>query len=112
MPWSVMLTVLKESSIEVGTTLGAAWQLPEAVQETILLHQDHAYHLGTSPLKGAPITCLAIHLAEYLYDPSIMQEGMLRALPVVQALQLTENDMKGLLEMQDTIRASVETMLF
>ncbi len=112
LPWSVMLTVLKESSIEVGTTLAAVWQLPGAVQETILLHQDHAYHLGTSPLKGAPITCLAIHLAEYLYDPSIIEEGTLRALPVVQALQVTENEMNALLEMQDSIRTSVETMLF
>ncbi len=112
LPWSVMLTVLKESYIEVGTTLAHAWQLPEVVQETILLHQDHAYHLGTSPMKGTPITCLAIHLAEVLYDPSIMDEDALLALPVIQALQLSENDMRTLLEMQDTISASVETMLF
>lgn len=111
LPWSVMLTVLKESYIEVGTTLAAAWQLPDAVQEVILLHQDHAYHLGTSPMKGAPITCLAIHLADVLYDPSIMEEDALRALPVVQSFQMSENDMTTLLEMQDTIRASVETML-
>ena len=60
----------------------------------------------------APLTCLAIHLAEYLYDPSIIEESTLRALPVVQALQVTENEMNALLEMQDTIRTSVETMLF
>jgi len=106
-----MLKVLKESYIEVGTTLAAAWQLPRAVQETILLHRDHDYHLGTSPMKGPPITFLAIHLAEYLYDPSIIKEGTLRSLPVVQALQVSENDMNALLEMQDTIRASVKTML-
>jgi len=50
-------------------------------------------------------------LAEYLYDPSISKEGTLRALPVVQALQVSENNMNALLEMQDTIRASVKTML-
>ena len=111
LPWSVMLTVLKESYIAVGTTLAVAWQLPQAVQEAILLHRDHDYHLGTSPMKGAPITCLAIHLAEYLYDPSISKEGTLRALPVVQALQVSENNMNALLEMQDTIRASVKTMV-
>lgn len=111
LPWSVMLQVLKESSIEVGTTLAAAWQLPEPVQEVILLHQDHAYHLGTSPMKGTPIICLAIHLVEVLYDPATMEEAAIRGLPVVQALQMSDHDMNGLLEMQDTIRASVETML-
>ena len=111
LPWAVMLQVIKESYVEVGITLATAWQLPKAVHEAILLHQDHAFHLGTSPMKGAPITCLAIHLAEGLHDPSTMDQKTIQAMPVVQALELSETEMEALWEMQGTIRGSVETML-
>jgi len=112
LPWSAMVQLMQESYIEVGRQLGDAWDFPVPVKEAMNLHEDHTYHLATSPTKGAPITCLAIHLAGFLYDPTTMEEEVLRALPVVQALQVSENNMNTLLEMQDTIRASVETMLF
>lgn len=111
LPWTVMMTLIKESYIEVGRQLGDAWDFPAPVKEAINLHEDHAYHLATSPTKGAPITCLATHLTRFLYDSTTMEEEVLRALPVVQTLQVSENTMNTLLEMQDTIRASVETML-
>ena len=112
LPWSAMVQLMQESYIEVGRQLGDAWDFPVPVKEAMNLHEDHTYHLATSPTKGAPITCLAMHLAGFLYDPTTMEEEVLRALPVVQSLQVSENDMNTLLEMQDTIRASVETMLF
>ncbi len=111
LPWTTMRTLMKESYVEVGGQLGEAWDLPAPVKEAIILHEDNSYHLATCPTKGAPITCLAIHLAGFLYDPTTMEEEVLRPLPVVQALQVSENNMNILLEMQDTIRANVETML-
>ena len=111
LPWQVMVTIMKESYIEVGMQLGEAWQLPAPVKESIVLHQDHAYHLATSPTKGAPITCLGNHLAAYLFDESSIEEEALRALPVVKDLNLQSEDMEALLGMQDQVRASVETML-
>lgn len=112
LPWTTMMTLMKESYIEVGRQLGQAWDFPAPVQEAINLHEDHAYHLTTSPTKGAVITCLAKHLASHFLDPEANHEDTIRALSVVQDLGLPEEDMNILLESQDTIRAQVETMLF
>ena len=111
LPWTVMMTLMKESYIEVGRHLGIAWNFPDPVKAAINLHEDHAYHLATSPTKGAVITCLAKHLATHFLDPEASQADAIRALPVVQDLGLLEEDMNILLESQDTIRAQLETML-
>ena len=111
LPWTVMMTLMKESYIEVGRHLGIAWDFPDPVKAAINLHEDHAYHLATSPTKGAVITCLAKHLATHFLDPEAIHADAIRALPVVQDLGLLEEDMNILLESQDTIRAQLETML-
>ena len=109
--WSVTETLMKEFHVQVGSKLGEVWQLPDPVKEAIALYQDHTYHRATSPTKGAIITCLANHLASYLLDPSSIQEEALRALPVVEDLNFYPDDMTALLDLQDTIRQSVECMI-
>ncbi len=111
LPWSAMLRIMQESYIEVGRQLGEAWNFPIPVKEAINLHEDHAYHLATSPTKGAVITCLALHLARHFQDPEGIPEETVRALPVVQALILSDEQMTTLLESRDTIQAQIENML-
>lgn len=111
LPWSAMVQLMQESYIEVGRQLGEAWDFPVPVKEAINLHEDHAYHLATSPTKGAVITCLARHLALHFYDQEGIPEETIRALPVVQALTLSDEQMTTLLESRDTIQAQVENML-
>lgn len=111
LPWSAMVTLMNESYIEVGRQLGEAWNYPFPVKEAINLHEDHSYHLVTSPTKGGVITCLAKHLASNFVDPEAIPEKALLALPVMQALRLTEAEMATMLKSQETIQAQVETML-
>ena len=110
-PWAIMEALIKESHVPVGAKLADAWQLPDPVKEAILLYQDHAYHMATSPTKGAIITCLADHMASYLLNPSVMEEDTLRALPVVHDLNFYPDDMTALLELQETVRSSVDCMV-
>lgn len=109
--WPLMVLIIKDAYIEVGRELAVAWDFPVPVKEAILFHQDHAYHKATTPMKYAAMTCLANHLTSFLFEPSSIEEEALLALPVAQHLQVSETDMKAFVEMQDTIRASVETML-
>ena len=111
LPWPVVEALMSESHVPVGAKLAEAWQLPEPVKEAIALYQNHTYHQATSPTKGAIITCLADHLASYLLDSSTIEEDALRALPVVQDLNFYPDDMNALLELQETIRASMECMI-
>ena len=111
LPWSAMVQLMQESYIEVGRQLGEAWDFPVPVKEAITLHEDHAYHLATSPTKGAVITCLARHLAMHFHDQEGIPAETIRALPVVQALTLSDEQMTTLLESRDTIQAQVENML-
>ena len=50
-------------------------------------------------------------MASFLLDPSSIEEKALRALPVVQDLNFYPEDMDALLELHDTIRASMECMI-
>lgn len=109
--WSLMERIIKDSYIEAGRQLSVTWALPVSVKEAILFHQDHTYRKAPSQMKHAAITCLAIHLTSFLFDPSSIEEEALSALPVAHDLQVSENDMKDFVAMQDNIRASVETML-
>ena len=98
LPWSAMVRLMQESYTEVGRQLGEAWGFPAPVKEAITLHEDHAYHLATSPTKSAIIICLAKHLASHFLDPKSMSEEAIRALPVVQVLILSDEQMTALLE--------------
>ena len=57
------------------------------------------------------MTCLADHMATYLLDPSSIEEDALRALPVIQDLNFYPEDVDALLEMQETVRSSMECMI-
>ncbi len=81
------------------------------MKEAITLHEDHAFHLATSPSKSAPLICLANHFAEHVLDPQVLSEEALRALPVVRALKVPDDVMDALLEDYGTIQAQVEGML-
>ena len=109
--WPVIETLMEQFHVQVGTKLAEVWQLPDPVREAIQLYQDHAYPQATSPTKGAMITCLADHLASHVLDPSTMEEEELRALPVVQDLNFYPEDMIALLELQDTIKSSMQCMV-
>ncbi len=110
-PWTTMLALFKDSSKEVGRQLAIAWEFPDPVKEAINLSQDHAFHLGTSPTKAAAISNLAHHLATHFIDPLAISDDMLRALPVIQELKITEQTIDALLKLHDTIQRQVETML-
>ena len=111
LPWAALTEVMKESYIEVGRQLAEAWGFPNTVKEAITLHEDHAFHLATSPSKSAPLICLANHFAEHVLDPQVLSEEALRALPVVRALKVPDDVMDALLEDYGTIQAQVEGML-
>ena len=102
-----MIKIMKESYIEVGRQLAEAWNFPEPVREAINLHEDHAYHLGTSPTKEAAITCLAISLISNLLNPESIHEGI----PLVNYLKLSEDTINDLLNIQNAIQAQVEALL-
>ena len=107
LPWPSMIKIMKESYIEVGRQLAEAWNFPEPVREAINLHEDHAYHLGTSPTKEAAITCLAISLISNLLNPESIHEGI----PLVNYLKLSEDTINDLLNIQNAIQAQVEALL-
>ena len=109
--WSAILTLMKESYIEVGRHLAEAWAFPESVKEAIALHEDHAYHLATSPERVAPITCLASKLASHLLDPEHPTHEAILAHPVGRHLQLTQEDIQAFLDLKNSIKAKVESML-
>ncbi len=109
--WAVIEQLMNECHVQVGKKLAESWKLPDPVQETILLYQDHTYAEATSPTKGAMITCMATHMASFHLDHSSIEEEALRALPVVQDLNFYPEDMDALMELQDTIRSSVECMI-
>ena len=111
LPWPLVEALMSGSHVPVGAKLAEVWQLPEPVKEAIVFYQDHTYHQAASPTKGAIITCLADHMASYLLDPSTIEEEALRALPVVQDLNFYPDDMNALLELQETLRASMECMI-
>lgn len=110
-PWTTMLALMKESYIEVGRQLGEAWAFPDAVKETIKLHEEHTIHLTTSPTKGAVITCLAKQLASHLLEPESITADALRTLPSLQALNLSQDSIDTLLDMQSFIQTQVRSML-
>ena len=109
--WAVIEQLMNEFHVQVGIKLAESWKLPEPVCETILLYQDHTYAQATSPTKGAIITCMAHHMASFNLDPTSIEEEVLRNLAVVQDLNFYPEDMDALLELQDTIHASVECMI-
>ena len=111
LPWTAVLAIIKDSHKEVGRELAEAWAFPAPVKEAIILYQDHAFHLGTSPTKAAPITNLAHHFATHFLDPEAISEDTLKSLPVIQALHLPEDVIDILLSLDDTIRQQVEVML-
>jgi putative nucleotidyltransferase with HDIG domain len=111
LPWAAIMTLMKESYVEVGRQLADAWGFPDSVKEAIKLHQDHAYHLANSLTKSAAITCLANHFASHCLDPETLSEQTLRALPVVQVLNVPDDVMDALLEIQNDIQVQVESML-
>ena len=111
LPWTAVLTIMKDSAKEVGRQLAEAWEFPTPVKEAITLYQDHAFHLGTSPTKAAPITNLAHHLATHFIDPEAISEDALKSVPVIQALHLPEDVMDIFLGLDDTICQQVEAML-
>ncbi len=111
LPWPAMLTLIKESYVEVGRQLAGAWGFPDSVKEAVNLHQDHSYHLAVSPTKSAPITCLASHFATHFLSPDTITEDALRNHPVVGALKVQEDVMDALLESYSVIQAQVDGML-
>lgn len=111
LPWTTLTEVMKKSYVEVGRHLAEAWGFPDTAKEAITLHEDHAYHLATSPSKSAPIICLANHFAEHVLDPQVISEEGLRALPVVRALNVQADVMDASLKDYGTIQAQVQGML-
>ena len=111
LPWAAITTLMKESAMEVGRQLADAWEFPDPVKEAISLHEDHSYHLATSPTKGAVITCLAKQLASHFLAPDPAHENVLRRLSVVESLKISEDQMSTLLESGESIQALVDTML-
>ena len=110
-PWSVMLTIMEQSYIEVGRKLGEAWSFPSSVKEAIILHQHFSYHLATHPSHGAAITCLAKHIATNHLDAVEMTEEELRALPVAAALQIPPDVMDEILGIKPVIQSHIESLL-
>ena len=109
--WTTVESLFEEFHITAGSKLAAVWQLPDPVQETIRYYQDNQYHQAISPTKGAMITCLAHHLASAMLEDSTQDEQSLLTLPVVQDLNFYPEDMTALLELRETVRASVECFL-
>ncbi len=107
----VIEQLMNECHVQVGSKLAKSWKFPDPVQEAILLYQDHTYAQATSPAKGTIITCLADRMASFHLDSTSIAEETLRALPVVRDLNFYPDDMGALLELQDSIRTSVDCML-
>ena len=109
--WAVLDPLIQEYHISAGTKLAEAWKLPDPVQEAIRLYPDETYSQGTSPTKGAIITCLADHLAFYCLGASSHEEETLRALPVIQDLNFYPDDVDALLDLREGIQESVKAFL-
>jgi len=111
LPWSGMSILLDQSYVEAGRQLALEWNFPASVKETITLHQHQSYHLATDPTKGSVIACFARNLATYYLDSVVVTKEMLRMLPVVQALEIPEGVMDGILEMKEGIQAQTDSLL-
>ncbi len=109
--WSMMLTLIEQSYIEVGRQMADQWNFPAPVKEAINLHQHYSYHLATDPSKGAALTCLARHMATYHLDSVAISDDMLRVLPVTTALQIPPDAMAGILETKSKIQSQIDALL-
>ncbi len=109
--WIMLEPIIQELHISAGAKLAEAWKLPESVQEAIRFYPDDRYHQATLPTKGAIITCLADHLANYVLGTSSLDDEALRALPVIHDLNFYPDDVDALLELREGIQQSVETFL-
>lgn len=109
--WTTVESLFEEFHVTAGSQLATAWHLPDPVQETIRYYQDDQYHQSTSPTKGAVITSLAHHLASVMLGDASHDETSLFTLPVVQDLNFYSEDMAALLELRETVKASVECFL-
>ena len=111
LPWSIILSIMDQSYVEVGRQLADEWNFPLAVKEAINLHQSHSYHLATSPTKGAPLTCLARELASAHLNSLPLTVETLRALPVVRALSIPDDLMDEMIQAKQVLQAQIDSLL-
>lgn len=111
LPWANLLTLIDQSYVEIGRQLADEWNFPVPVKEAIKFHQRPFYHLATSPTNGAAITCLARYLATAHLDSEAISIEALQALPVVLALKIPYEVLKGILEIKDVIQSQIDALL-
>ncbi len=109
--WSVVVSIVEQSYVEVGRQVANSWNFPCAVKEAITQHQTHSFQFATHPSRGAAITCLAGHVASSHLDAVPLSEESLRALPVTAVLNIPENFMDEMRKTKSIVHAQVEGLL-
>lgn len=111
LPWANLLTLIDQSYVEVGRQLADEWNFPVPVKDAIKFHQRPFYPVATSSTNGAAITSLARCLATAHLDSEPMSIEALQALPVVLALKIPDEVLKGILEIKDVIQSQIDALL-
>jgi HD-like signal output (HDOD) protein len=101
-------TILAAQTATAGAALATAWQLPEAVVAAI-------GHLNDPEAAGAHVEAVAVAacgaaLGRWMCDRSLLIAEVLE-LPAIGFLSLHREDVEKLLENQDDIRISMESMV-
>ena len=100
-------SLLQQLSPMAGVQLAAAWQLPESVQITID-HLGRFAEAGDDADQVAIAEC-GVALAQWMCTRTILIGDVLK-LPAIEHLNLYPEDVETVLEQQDSIKVSMDSM--
>ena len=99
--------ILDELHTTFGFELATRWKLPEQVGIAILNHHD--YSKAVAHAESAMLACLADMLSYHAMNAAgALDDAGIRALPVLEHLNLYPDDVDGLLQKKDQILALAE----
>lgn len=102
-----VMTVLEELHTPVGSELAKRWKLPEQVVVAIAHHHD--YTAAQAHAEAAMLSCFADVLSYHtIGGPDAPDAATIRALPVLEHLNLYPDDVDALLEKKDQVLALAE----
>ena len=103
-----MLAVADEFHPRVGSYLVQEWQLPARISETILHH--HEPRATDKVAQTAMMTNLADDLAHFAIGPRVVTEPYLRTHPMLQPLNLYQNELDKLIAHKEKVEVSIAAL--
>lgn len=104
-------TILDRLHVAVGRCLAERWELPMPVRRALSHYREVDDGDGDFEAIEVPVTAAASHLATHLLEPASIDEAALRAHPAFQVLNFYPEDVDRLLDLRETVRGVVDSMV-